>query len=432
VQFRLDSENVGNLDTSAPFAFNFDTTLQSNGTVSLSAVATDFAGNQTISSPITVTIDNGPSPPPPPPPPPSGTLRVPEDYATIQEAIDAAGNGDTVLVGPGTYAGGFIISGKSITLASHYHTTGDPSLIDQTIISGGSPAVYVDVSAPNTMVRGFHFVAGDYSVQFFAQGGQALDNFFDNTGGDAISFEEVGGVARGNRVFSPGDDCVDVDGATSDVLIENNIFEFAGDDGIEIRNYNYTGPHVTHAIRNNTIVGSGEDGIQIIDYSANSNRSFIIERNLIRTSTDAGLGLMDNGETNEDFRAASVPERIVVFNNTFDGNRYGITGGDNLIAVNNIVSNSSVLGLKNINGMSTVAYTLFFGNGVDHVGSNVDTSTTLTADPLYSSNFELQSGSPAIDSGTTSFVHNMETVLDIPPSEYSGITVDLGWHEWLF
>ena len=69
------------------------------------------------------------------------------------------------------------------------------------------------------------------------------------------------------------------------------------------------GPHVTHTIRNNTIVGSSEDGIQIIDYSANSSRSFVIERNLIRDNADAGLGLMDNGETVEDFRAASVPER---------------------------------------------------------------------------------------------------------------------------
>src|SRR5918998_156873 len=85
-----------------------------------------------------------PIPPPPPPPPPSGTIRVPEDYATIQEAVNAAGDGDTVLVGPGTYAGGIVISGKSITLASYYHTSGDTSFIDQTIINGGSPGIYVD------------------------------------------------------------------------------------------------------------------------------------------------------------------------------------------------------------------------------------------------------------------------------------------------
>jgi hypothetical protein len=343
---------------------------------------------------LTVTIDNSSSPPPPPPPT-SGIIRVPEDYATIQEAVNAAGDGDTVLVGPGTYSGGIVISGKSITLASHYHTTGDASLIDQTIISDGG--VRVDASAPNTTVRGFHFVSGSDPVKFYAPGSQALDNFFDNTGAHAISFEDVGGIARGNRIFSSGDDGVDVDAASGDVLIENNIIESAGDDGIEIRNQNYTGPLVTLTMRNYTIVGSGEDGIQLIDYSANSNRAFVIERNLIRASTDVGLGIMDNGETTEDFRAASMPERIHVFNNTFDGNPYGITGGDNLIAVNNIISNSSVLGVKNIDANSTVAYTLFFGNRADHAGSNVDAATTKTGDPLYTSTYELQPGSPAVD-----------------------------------
>lgn len=430
VQFRLDSQPVGQPDTTAPYSFDLDTAQQSNGTVAISAVAADAAGNQTISDPITVTIDNS-GPEPPPPPPPLGMIRVPEDYPTIQQAINAAGNGDMVVVGPGTYPGGLVISGKSITLASQYHTTGDSSLVDQTIISGGSPGVNVDISAPNTVVKGFHFLGGVKSIQFFAPGGQILDSFFDNAGSDAISFEDVGGIARGNRVVGPGDDGVDIDAASSDVLIENNIFELADDDGIEIRNQNYTGPHVTHTIRNNTIIGSAEDGIQIIDYSANSSRSFVIERNLVRTSAGAGLGLMDNGETVEDFRAASVPERILVLNNTFDGNRCGITGGDNLIAVNNIISNSSVLGLKNVDAGSVAAHTLFFGNALDQAGSNVDAATTRTGDPLYTGAFALQPGSPAIDGGAAAYSHDGQPAFDIPPSDYSGASPDLGWREFL-
>ena len=431
VQFQVDGENIGRVDTTAPYTFDFDTSLVSDGVVALSAVATDLSGNKTISSPITVTIDNGSSEPPPPPPPPSGTIRVPEDYDTIQDAVDAAGDGDVIIVGPGTYAGGIVISGKSITLASNYYVSGDQSDIEQTIIRGGAPAIRVDKSASNATIEGFHFTGGDKSVQFFGENGQALHNFFDDTGSDAVSFEATGGVARGNHFFKPSDDGVDVDAATGNILIEDNVFEFTGDDGIEVRNQNYTGPHVTITIRNNTITGSSEDGIQIIDYSADSSRSFVIERNLIQGSEDAGLGIMDNGETKEDFRAANIPESVHVFNNTFDGNQYGISGGGNLVAVNNIISNSSVRGLKNVGGDSVVAYTLFFHNAADQTGSNVDSATTRTGDPLYTSNYGLERGSPAIDAGTTTFVHDGQTVLNIPGREYDGAAADLGWREFL-
>ena len=33
----------------------------------------------------------------------SDTIRVPDDYATIQQAVDAAVDGDVVIVRPGTY-----------------------------------------------------------------------------------------------------------------------------------------------------------------------------------------------------------------------------------------------------------------------------------------------------------------------------------------
>ncbi len=357
------------------------------------------------------------------------TLNVPGDFSSIQAAHDFASFGDTVLVAPGTYAGQITIT-KAITLASHYHTTGDPSFIDQTTIDGGSPAIDVGATAAGTVIKGFRFTRGSKSVQFFSHG-SSIENHFDNTGSDAISFERVGGVAIGNVCFSPSDECIDVDHPESDVLIENNIMDVSGDDGIEIRNGNYSGTLVTITIRDNIITGSGEDGIQIIDYSGNSNRKFIIERNLIRTSTDVGLGLMDNGETKEDFRAASMPERIHVFNNTFDANTYGITGGDNLIAVNNIISNSSVLGIKNTDNTSIVAHTLFWGNATDHTGSNVDAITTVNADPLYAGDFSLQTGSPAINAGTANFVHNTETVLTIPPSDYFGTAPDLGRYEFV-
>ena len=47
-------ENVGVIDTSAPYAVKLDTTKLPDGTVTLTAVASDAAGNHTTSTPVTV------------------------------------------------------------------------------------------------------------------------------------------------------------------------------------------------------------------------------------------------------------------------------------------------------------------------------------------------------------------------------------------
>ena len=46
------------------------------------------------------------------------TLLVPSEYPSIQSAISAAQDGDTVLVSPGQYCGGFSFQGKNIVLRS--------------------------------------------------------------------------------------------------------------------------------------------------------------------------------------------------------------------------------------------------------------------------------------------------------------------------
>ncbi|MFA5831877.1 MAG: T9SS type A sorting domain-containing protein [Bacteroidota bacterium] len=66
------------------------------------------------------------------------TIKVPQDFAKIQLAINAAVNDDTVLVAEGTYMVNLFLN-KKIVLGSHYLIDGDESHIAKTILNGSTP-----------------------------------------------------------------------------------------------------------------------------------------------------------------------------------------------------------------------------------------------------------------------------------------------------
>ncbi|HEX8762447.1 MAG TPA: Ig-like domain-containing protein [Candidatus Saccharimonadales bacterium] len=60
VQFKLNGNNLGVADTTAPYAVSWDSTLSLNSSYTLTAIATDTNGNNTTSAPVAFTTNNEP------------------------------------------------------------------------------------------------------------------------------------------------------------------------------------------------------------------------------------------------------------------------------------------------------------------------------------------------------------------------------------
>jgi K319-like protein/parallel beta helix pectate lyase-like protein len=360
----------------------------------------------------------------------ASVIRVPADFATIQAALNAAPLHGLVLVSPGTYRENVVVP-RTLTLASTYYTTGNPSLIDSTIISGpasGTDTVFVSAAAgSDTHVVGLTVRDGKDGIE--VAGSAVLERNVIVSGSDAVDFPKGStGLVHNNVMRQNGDDGVDLDQST--VVVTGNLMEGNAGDGIEARLTNHTAPLRDIVVRGNRILQSRQDGIQIIDddpiTTASGSATLVtIERNVIAASRQAGIGLMDGAQTSEDYRGASLVERILVANNTIDGNNHGLTGGDNLVAVNNVFAHQVGPALKNVDGASRVAYTQFFANGAANISSNVDAATSYNGDPMLDASYAPLPGSPVVDGGTSTYtLPSGELAVEV--SDFLGAAPDLG------
>lgn len=115
-------------------------------------------------------------------------VRVPADKSTIQTAIDAASNGDTVVVYPGTYYENILFRGKNIVVTSRFYETGDLSFIQSTVINGSQP-IHSDTSSCVLMINGEDSTA--ILQGFTITGGQGT-KWADEHG--AGTYREGGGI----------------------------------------------------------------------------------------------------------------------------------------------------------------------------------------------------------------------------------------------
>ena len=239
-------------------------------------------------------------------------IAVPADFATIQEGIDAATIGDTVLVSPGTYFENINFNGKDIVLASLYLTTGDMAYIEQTIIDGrdsSSVVTFTSGESAAALITGFNIKHGYGASWLDGDGGglccinasptidhnQIDSNRVSFADGGGIYCENSNAVITNNSMVFNGGGYVDVGTGIACVggspYIANNIITGSWGDsncGIDLVSSNAT-------ITNNTLVYNGM-GIRIRDTSSVNVSNTIIWgnsfANLLLSGTSSTVDVM--------------------------------------------------------------------------------------------------------------------------------------------
>ncbi|MHC4153473.1 MAG: choice-of-anchor Q domain-containing protein [Planctomycetota bacterium] len=151
---------------------------------------------------------------------PAAIRLVPSEYPTIQAGIDAAVDGDTVLVAPGRYTGAgnrdLYFGGKAIAVQST--NPDDPGVVAATVIDCGGSA-----AEPH---RGFYFNSGENSTAVVA--GLTIAHGYAQTGGAIRCFKSNPTIAKcvitGNIAseYGGGIYCKNSSAAISDCRISGN------------------------------------------------------------------------------------------------------------------------------------------------------------------------------------------------------------------
>jgi hypothetical protein len=321
-------------------------------------------------------------------------ISIPKDYIKIQQGIDHAAKGDTVLVSPGTYFENINFRGKNIVVASNFVIDHDLNNISKTIIDG-SKAKYKDSASCvifnsgeslSAVLEGFTITNGRGSFIRYPVNGTSYLH------GGGIAITKASPTIKNNIIKNNG------------FITVYSILFNGGGIGIN----NNSNPKIVNNIIqfNKASFGAG------ISQWENSNAT--IKNNIIcfnvggHIEGGAGIGL--------DQSKSIIENNTVVYNVAIGRGYYSQGGG---IAVWNVHPTSAVQQLKNnlfwgnqqFSGNQIALITGTADAKVDVSYSDVEGGFTgngnIDKDPLlYGSNFLLTENSPCIDAGDAGATYN--------------------------
>ncbi len=326
-------------------------------------------------------------------------INIPGDYPTIQEGIDAAQNGDTVLVAPGLYTGGILIQDKNILLTS-----------------AEGPQV--------TTIRGFLNILGEAVDTICVIRGMTItknvnDPYFDMR--SLILVEDsspliVGNIVEDNETWrvGAGISCDRSGAIIRGNIIRNNLAYVQGG-GIQASSAVEIDGNIISENRAGFSVAEWSDaGGLILNGPVILRYNLIIENEADRSYVDPrGGGIL-----------MGAPSHSHIYNNTIVGNSAGpydgLGGGINfgvgpnvedVFYKNNIIAfnpyGGGIHGTIPDSADAVWDYNLVFGNGEgDYIGIEPGPHD-IQADPLFvdrfSGDYSLLSNSPCIDAGDPDF-----------------------------
>ena len=384
-------------------------------------------------------------------------INVPADQPTIQAGINAASNGDTVLVAPGTYTENINFMGKAITVTSSAGA-------ETTIIDGGNTApVATFSSSEGPMSVLSHFTLQNGTATFNSQdagGGVYIDGSSPTIANDIIQKNSACndgggiGVSFGSPIIKdniiknnlqsgceggPGGGGIAVLGAGSTQIIGNRIQNnvWAGNGGGITLFAAGTPTLIDNIISSNSSDGGQGGGMYIVNES-----NALIVQNLFYGNTGSQGGAIYLLVPDDNGAPILVNNTIVGGSGATQGSAVWVGGFDNLVQF----FNNLMIGLPGQNAVdcdSTYSsqpptFTnndAYSRNGPGLEGTCAGESSengNISLDPRFvnskDNNYRLQSDSPAINSGNTSAPDLPKKDLAGNPRTVNG-TVDMGAYE---
>lgn len=318
----------------------------------------------------------------------TNTLWVPTQYNSIQSAINAAENGNTVIVEPGSYFESIDFMGKQITVASRFILDPLPEYIQTTVICGtgtnsGSIVKFTNNENSWTQLIGLHIIGGNANGEY------------------------PNGYGGGIRIQNSSP-------TIKDCIISNNHAVQGG--GMYIGN---GAPRIERCLITENSAGNG-GGIELMDSDVQI-VNCTIANNIAETPTNTVIygGLYISSGTK------AIVGNSIIWNNKKIFTNSGYEEVANVGFCFAFEADTLVVVASNVQGGSTAIDTE--NNGTVHW-----LDWNINQDPLLDQNYKPEVGSPCIDAGHDLFYWNGVQIINLYPNQYYGNSPDMGFWETNF